>query len=79
MLIYSKRSYIIRFIILLFICAVMYAFYYFLIPYKVNKGCTVTITTRKGKTYTYTATVEWARIMGGRPNIRVCNDIEDDE
>lgn len=52
----------------------LYGFYYFFIPYKVNKDCIVTITTRKCITYTYKATVEWSRIMHGRPNIFIYND-----
>lgn len=52
--------------------------YYFCIPYKVNKGCTVVITTRKGKTYTYTARIEWIRILD-YPHIFIYTPNKDDE
>lgn len=61
------------------IMLVAWLIYYFCIPYKSNDGCTVVITTRKGKTYTYIARVEWIRLLGNKPNIFIYTPSKDNE
>lgn len=64
----------------LLVIAGAFIVYYFCTPYKVNRNCTVVITTSKGKIYTYNnASLEWIRIMGDRPNIFIPNQKSDDD
>ena len=45
-----------------------------------NKNCTLVVTTRRGKVYTYkNVKLEWIRIMGDRPNIFIPNQNSDDD
>ena len=54
--------------------------YYYCTPYKENKNCTLVVTTRKGKVYTYkNVKLEWIRIMGDRPNIFIPNQKSDND
>lgn len=78
---YINRDDIIRLLpTILLVVAAASIIYYYCLPYKENKNCTVVVTTRKGKVYTYkNVRVEWSRIMGDRPNIFIPNQKSDDD
>lgn len=66
--------------VILLMAVAAFIIYYYCVPYKENKNCTLVVTTRKGKVYTYkNVKLEWIRIMGDRPNIFIPNQKSDND
>ena len=66
--------------VILLMAVAAFIIYYYCTPYKENKNCTLVVTTRKGKVYTYkNVKLEWIRIMGDRPNIFIPNQKSDND
>ena len=69
-----------KLVVILLMAVAAFIIYYYCVPYKETKNCTLVVTTRKGKVYTYkNVKIEWIRIMGDRPNIFIPNQKSDDD